>query len=151
MAPLARPLAKSCNTNDVLKNPSFTPGKARTRCTASPSEPQVGTADGVVGLDLSGAAGEDDLARLQDVGTIGDRQRKGGVLFDDEHGGAELAVELGEAAEQVLDDQRGQAERRLVEQEQLRPAHQRPGDGEHLLLATRETARRLSPSITKAR
>ena len=45
------------------------------------------------------------------------------------------AVELAEDAEQVLHDERRQAERRLVEQQQLRPAHQRPGDGEHLLLA----------------
>src|SRR5215471_16580966 len=105
MAPLAKPLARSWRTNDELKNPSFTPGKARTRCMASPSEPEVGTADGVIGLHVGGAAAEDDLARLDDVGPIGDRQGQVGVLLDDEHGGAKFLVELGEAAEQVLNDQ----------------------------------------------
>src|SRR5256885_8467945 len=104
MAPLAKPLAMSWRTNDVLKNPSFTPGKARTRCMASPSEPEVGTADGIVGLHFGGAPAEDDLARLDDVRPVGDGQRQIGVLLDDEHGGAQFLVQLGEAAGQVLDD-----------------------------------------------
>ena len=34
-----------------------------------------------------------------------------------------------------LNDQRSETERGLVEQQKLRLAHQRPRDGEHLLLA----------------
>ena len=44
--------------------------------------------------------------------------------------------------EDPLDHQRRQAERRLVEQQQPRPAHQRPADRQHLLLAARTACRR---------
>ncbi len=39
--------------------------------------------------------------------------------------------------------QRREPERRFVEHEELRTAHQRPADGEHLLLAAAEMARLL--------
>ena len=37
--------------------------------------------------------------------------------------------------EDQVDQHRGETHRRLVEQQQLRSGHQRPSDGEHLLLA----------------
>src|SRR3546814_5992024 len=40
----------------------------------------------------------------------------------------------------LLDDERGQSERWLVEEQDLRLGHQRPPDGHHLLLAAREVA-----------
>ena len=63
-----------------------------------------------------------------------------GVLLDEEDGEPVVPVERLEALEDLLDDERREAERGLVEQEQLRPAHQRAGDGEHLLLAARQRA-----------
>ena len=41
-----------------------------------------------------------------------------------------------------LDDDRREAERQLVDHQQLGPGHQRPGDGQLLLLAARQRARR---------
>ena len=40
----------------------------------------------------------------------------------------------------VAHQERGEAQRRLVEQQQLRVGHQRPADGQHLLLAAGEGA-----------
>ena len=62
-------------------------------------------------------------------------QAHGRVLLGDEQAEALRAVELAQRAEDVLDDQRGQAHRRLVEQDQARLGHQRPADRGHLLLA----------------
>src|SRR5690606_41537472 len=44
------------------------------------------------------------------------------------------------SVEDLLDDERGEPQRRLVEQEQLRPRHQRAADRQHLLLAARQRA-----------
>ena len=63
-----------------------------------------------------------------------------GVLLDEEHGQALARVEVGDDLEDLLDDERGEPERRLVEQQQFWPAHQRARDGEHLLLAARQRA-----------
>ena len=41
---------------------------------------------------------------------------------------------------ELLHDERGEPERRLVEQQQPRAAHQRPGHAEHLLLPARQLA-----------
>ena len=49
------------------------------------------------------------------------------------------------------DDQRRQAQRRLVEQEQARAAHQRARDREHLLLAAGERAAALVDALLEAR
>ena len=47
--------------------------------------------------------------------------------------------------------ERREAERGLVEQQQPRPAHQRPGDGQHLLLAARHRAAPLVDPLLEAR
>jgi len=44
----------------------------------------------------------------------------------------------------------GETERGLVEQQQLGSAHQSTGDGEHLLLATRQAPRQLGPPFAQA-
>ena len=60
------------------------------------------------------------------------------VLLDDEHGEPFLLVQLADDPEELAHDQRREAERRLVEQEQARAAHERAAEREHLLLAARE-------------
>src|SRR6476619_8166245 len=134
-APLAKPFERFCRNSDKRKKFSSTPGKARIIGSSS-SEPEVRPAHRIVGLQLVGVAAEHDLARLEDIGAMGDAQGQVGVLLDHEHRDA-LLVELGELAEQALDDEGGQPERRLVEQEEPRPRHERPGDRQHLLLASR--------------
>src|SRR6056297_833913 len=59
-----------------------------------------------------------DLAGLEDVAVLGDRQRHVRVLLDEQHRGA-LLVDLDDQVADLLDDQRGETEARLVEQQQL--------------------------------
>jgi hypothetical protein len=49
-------------------------------------------------------------------------------------------VEFGDDGEDFPHELRGEPEARFVEQQQARPAHQRPGDGQHLLLSAGEAA-----------
>ena len=60
-------------------------------------------------------------------------------------------VERAQDAEQLLDDQRREAERRLVEQHQARAQHHGAADREHLLLAARERAGLLAVALLQAR
>ncbi len=62
-----------------------------------------------------------------------------------------LALSSREPAEQLLGDERRQPERRFVEQQQLGSGHQRPGDGQHLLLAARQGPGLLPASLGQAR
>ena len=82
---------------------------------------------------------------------MGELQRVKGVLLDEEHRQAFRLVELGDDVEDLLDDQRREAERRLVEQQQPRPAHQRARDRQHLLLAARQRAAALRRAFLEAR
>src|SRR4051812_33023348 len=110
-----------------------------------PSVAQVGPPDGFVVAKLLGRARQCDLARLQDVGAMGDVERQVRVLFDDKHRHALVAIEMAEAAEQVLHDDRRQPQRRLVEQQETRAPHEGASDGEHLLLPSAEAAGQLRP------
>src|SRR5262249_33782248 len=53
--------------------------------------------------------------------------------------------------EHALDDRRSETERRLVEQDELGPRHERAPDREHLLLAARQRPGRLPPALGEAR
>jgi hypothetical protein len=95
--------------------------------------------DAPVGLQIGGGAGEADLALLQDVDAVGERHHELQVLLG-QHDREARGLELGDALAQLLDDQWRQALRRLVEQQELGIAHQRAGDGQHLLLAAGQHA-----------
>ena len=56
--------------------------------------------------------------------------------------GPAVGREPADDREQVVEDDRGEAERELVEQQELLPAHEHAGERQHLLLAAREQARR---------
>ena len=71
---------------------------------------------------------------------MGELERVIGALLDQENGQAIIGVERADRREDLLHDQRRQAERRLVEQKQRRASHQRAGDRQHLLLASRQRA-----------
>ncbi len=89
----------------------------------------------LVGLrQLAGIPGQRHLTDVQHVGQVGDGEGHGGVLLHQQHRGA-LPVDLGDDLADLPDDPRRQTEGRLVEQQQLRAGHQRPADGQHLLLA----------------
>ena len=75
-----------------------------------------------------------DPALGEQVVPVGDGGGELHVLLDEEHGDA-LVLDLADDVADLLDDHRGQALGRLVEQQQPRARAQHAGDREHLLLA----------------
>ena len=73
-------------------------------------------------LSSVGRARHHHAAGLEQVGVVGQVEREGGVLLDEEHAHALLAVDRPHDAEDLSHDQRREAEGRLVEQEQARAA-----------------------------
>src|SRR5262249_55180014 len=72
--------------------------------------------------------------QLEHVPTVGHGQRPGRVLLDD-HEGVACPLHLDERLEDERDELRREPERWLVEEDELGPRHERPTDGDHLLLA----------------
>src|SRR5271165_2933384 len=89
--------------------------------------------------ELGVGEGVDDFSVLHEEEAIGKSRGEAEVLFDQEDGEA-VALELGDGAADLLDDDRSQALGRLVEHEKARAGAQDPGDRQHLLLAARELA-----------
>ena len=89
-------------------------------------------------------------AVFQHVAAVGDLQRAVGVLLDQEHRHA-LAADGLDDLEDLGNDQRRQAQRGFVQQQQARLAHQRAADGQHLLLAARHGAGALAGTVAQAR
>ena len=87
---------------------------------------------------------------FQHVAAVGQLQRLIGVLLDEEDSHSLLA-QLFDGIEDLLNDNRRQAERRLIQQQQARLAHQRAPDSQHLLLAAGHGARPLNPALMQAR
>ena len=85
---------------------------------------------------------QDDAARAHHRAAVGVPQRQPRVLLHQQDGHA-LRAQRVERREDLGDDQRREPERGLVEQQQLRLGHERPGDGQHLLLAAAERLGRL--------
>ena len=100
---------------------------------------------------LAAGAGQRDLAVDHDIAAVRELQRMEGVLLDQEHGEAVLRVEVADGAENLLRDQRREAERGLVEQQQARAAHQRAADRQHLLLAAGQRAAALAHALLQQR
>src|SRR5690349_14572697 len=84
-----------------------------------------------------------DAASLHDVSAVGKLQRKIRVLLYKEYRHPGFAKRAHRAHHLRYHEWR-EAERRLIEQEELRPGHHRAAEGEHLLLAAGERARRLA-------
>ena len=72
----------------------------------------------------------------EDVGTVGELDRPGGVLLDEQDRDA-FGAQLLERVEDDVDHDRREPERRLVEEKQPRAREQCTGDRELLLLAAR--------------
>src|SRR5258705_13559286 len=91
--------------------------------------------DDVVASQFVDRAGrDDDLAMDNDVTAIGDADRLIEVLLRHEHSETEMLIELADLGDGLRDQQRRQAYRRLIDQQQAWRRHQRARDGEHLLL-----------------
>ena len=87
-----------------------------------------------------------DLAVGHQVRAVGERHGALRALLDEQHGDAALA-DLGERLEDHVDDLRREAERGLVEQQDVGPGDERARDRELLLLAAREHAGAPAPEL----
>src|SRR6266699_380488 len=112
---------------------------------------EIRTPHGVVAFDLSGGTGKHDPSGLDEVGTVGEVERQRGVLLDKQDAHPLALVDGPHDLEKLAYEERRQPERRLVEQQQLRPEHQRARYREHLLLASRERAGLLAQTLLEAR
>src|ERR687898_3127201 len=103
---------------------------------------QVCLAHQRVRQEVLGRVRQDDLARLDHVAPIGDRERHVRVLLDDEDRLPQLP-DRPDDLEDLLDQDRREAHRGLVHQQDLRVGHQGPAHRDHLLLSSGEGARLL--------
>src|SRR5712692_11362965 len=106
----------------------------------APLIPEVRLANALVAAKLSALALDRHVADLQHVRARCSLERDVRVLLDDEHRQAIVGIELFDDAEDLLDDRRREPERRLVQHQQARPADERAGEREHLLLSAAERA-----------
>src|SRR3989441_11336194 len=111
---------------------------------------EVGLADPRVAREIRRRAFGDDAPLLEDVRPGGDRERLDDVLLDQQHRDA-VGVDAGDDLEHLIDDLWREPERWLVEQQESRHGHQRPTDGDHLLLPAGERAGELSPALAQGR
>src|SRR4029450_1449647 len=112
----------------------------------SPVEPlvaEVGLADGYVRTQLVARAFDDDIAHLEHVRPRGVREREVRVLLADEDRHSILSLHSLERVEDLSHDERGEPQRRLVEEQELRPGYHRAAQREHLLLTAGECPRLL--------
>src|SRR5262245_12072352 len=91
----------------------------------------------------------DDTAGFQHICAMCPRQRLLCVLFDDQDRGP-LLVDFRDDREDLLDQDRRQPHRGLVQEQQFRPAHQRASDRQHLLLAAGQRAAGLLAPLGEA-
>src|SRR3954468_6281711 len=76
-----------------------------------------------------------DAAVLHDVAVVRELQRDLSVLLHHQHRGTEAGADCAQALDQLAHNERREAERNLVDQQQFRRGHQRGADREHLPLA----------------
>src|ERR1043166_411160 len=94
--------------------------------------------DDVITLQLiDGLRRHHDLAVHDDISAVRYPDRLIKILLAHQHGQAKMLVELADLRDGLRDQERRQADRRLVDQQQSRRGHQRPRNRQHLLLAAR--------------
>src|SRR5579883_1278144 len=121
-------------------------GRARTE---DRGDLQIGRA--CLFLEAVGGAFPDDAGVVEDVDAVGMREREGDVLLAQEHGDRGGRAQAFERLRELLQHDGSQAQRRLVEDQKLRPHHQGARDRQHLLLAARQRARRLALPLLENR
>src|SRR5205814_1502310 len=109
-------------------------------------EPQERLPDEVGLEQLIRGSGQDELAGLHHVRAAGAGQRETHVLLD-EQDAETAAVDGGERFVDARHDAWRDSQRRLIEEQELRPAHQRASNREHLLLAARKRSRQLAAAF----
>lgn len=95
---------------------------------------EVGAADVVCRAEFVAGALEDDAAGFHYVGAMGDFEGVVGVLGGEENCDA-FGGDLLNQAENLIEEDEREAQRRLVQEQQLRFGHEAAADCAHLLLA----------------
>src|SRR5215467_963104 len=113
-------------------------------------QPQICLAHKWIGLELCGHAGEPDVSYFEQIGTVNEIEELLHVLLNNQYRQA-LPTDPAHEIEYLLHDQWRKSGRGLVEQQQLRPRHQRTCDRAHLLLAARQRAGELVAPFREAR
>src|SRR6516225_10169036 len=103
-------------------------------CIPFPSDPKILVQLVEVLREIGVADHVDDAAVLDDIVAIGESRREVKVLLDEKDREALLLQGADDRAD-LLNDDRGEALGRLVQQQQGRPCPQYPSDSQHLLLA----------------
>jgi hypothetical protein len=85
---------------------------------------------------------ETDLSPFDEEGVLGQAHGPVDALLDEDDGGP-VGVDPANDGHETLDGDGGQSQGELVDHEQARRRHHDPGQGQHLLLAARQGARRL--------
>src|ERR1700684_2340465 len=98
---------------------------------------EIEIADVVAGRKFRGWSRSHHSAILQDNAMMSASKNEMRVLLSEQEGDPLILVQPLNDFEDLLDDHWGEAHRRLVEQHQLRAAHQSPTDRDHLLFAAR--------------
>src|SRR5437868_4442531 len=114
---------------------------------ASTSLPEIGAAHRVIATHVFARAMVHNPARLEQIRGVCELERESRVLLDQQDRDLLLAIDPTHDREDVLDDERCETERWLVQQKQRGSGHQRPRDREHLLLASRERAGLLATTL----
>src|SRR5437762_2796400 len=115
-----------------------------------PSHLELLPANGVVGGKLGRGAFEHDAPVAHHVDAMGDLQRDGQLLLDEQDRHAP-SRDLAQEPPDLHHKHGRQSLRRLVDDDEIRIAHERPAHGQHLLLAAREDARRVVLSFLERR
>ena len=111
---------------------------------------EVGASHGLVGAQLFARALEHDTARPRARRRGRPTPSAARVLLDEENGQPCSSFSRGTMRKSSDTIQRREPERRLVQQQQPRPRHERPREREHLLLAAGQRAGRLVPALARA-
>src|SRR5262249_20766753 len=96
-----------------------------------------------------GSSAMDDRATLKYQHVAGERQGNFGMLLCKDDGGTAFFNHPANGGGQFLDDDRGQAFQRLIQQKQRRIGHQGARDRQHLLFAPGELVAHVPASLAK--
>src|SRR5919109_3560193 len=115
----------------------------------SRGDAEIGGLDAAVADELLRRPLRLDAPDPHQVRAVAARERLVDVLLDEQDRHPLLVAEADDQLEDEPDELRREAERRLVEEQELRPGHERPRDRELLLLAAGERGRRQPQALAQ--
>src|SRR5260370_7469520 len=107
---------------------------------------KIGALDDFVLRQFTGISGERHATLFHEIEMVRDLERQMGILLDQENRHT-LAVQFFDDAEDFLDDDRSQAERRLIHQQKPRPRHHRARHRRHFLPSADQSSSNLLPPL----